>query len=94
MFCESPPHNLASVILKSTRLRSKVSSGHFLLTFAQKNLPSVFCSHDGEGWLGLVCDIYHMEIPRVSLEALKALEGSAPPISFITEAPLPPPSFW
>lgn len=36
---------------------------------------------------GLVCDIYHMEIPRVSLEALKALEGSAPPISFTTEVP-------
>lgn len=92
MFCESPPppHNLASVILKSTRLRSKVSSGHFLLTFAQKNLPSVHMMGRG----GLVCDIYHMEIPRVSLEALKALEGSAPPISFITEAPLPPSSFW
>lgn len=31
----------------------------------------------------MLCDIYPVEIPRVSLEVLRALEGLAPPISFI-----------
>lgn len=36
----------------------------------------------------LLCDIYHVAIPRVSLEALRALEGLAPPISFMPPTPL------
>jgi hypothetical protein len=41
----------------------------------------------------LLCDIYPVEIPRVSLEALRALEGLAPPISFILGF-FPLRSFW
>lgn len=66
-----------------------------------RSFPVDLCSEEfgsvhmmGRG--DLLCDIYHVEIPRVSLEALRALEGLAPPVSFITgffpPAPSPPPN--
>lgn len=63
-----------------------------------RSFPVDLCSEEfgsvhmmGRG--DLLCDIYHVEIPRVSLEALRALEGLAPPVSFITgfSPPTPPP---
>lgn len=60
-----------------------------------RSFPVDLCSEEfgsvhmmGRG--DLLCDIYHVEIPRVSLEALRALEGLAPPVSFITGFSPPP----
>lgn len=78
-----PSYNPASVILKSTWLRSEVSQGHFLLTFPQRN---ALCSHGGDGegvprWLAFWMFIM-WRFPRMSLEECRACEASAPPVPF------------